>query len=388
MRNLNYFLLSISAAVVLAACGGGAGEQKTKITYSSMVTFGDSLSDVGTYKVGAIAATGGGKYTVNSATTKNWTELIAAQLGLSAPCAAQKGLDGLGGSAQFTVMPPTNQAGCLNYAQGGARVTESKGPGNKALEFTPTGGTSNGYATLGQLTVPLVTQVANHFTATARTTFAGTELITVAGGANDVFTQLQVLQALGGGNTAIALAAGWTGADLVAVGGGTSATALAVTKMGTAGTELANLVKNEMVAKGAKYILVATIPDMAQTPFGLSQDAGTRALIGSMVTTFNTNLKAGLAGAAGVVVVDAYAANQDQIANPGQHGLTNVTTPSCGATGNILGLNALTCTTTNVNPALGDVSKYLFSDSVHPSPYGYQLLAQLVTSKMTAAGWL
>ena len=32
-----------------------------------MVSYGDSLSDVGSYKVGAIEAAGGGKWTVNSA---------------------------------------------------------------------------------------------------------------------------------------------------------------------------------------------------------------------------------------------------------------------------------------------------------------------------------
>ena len=36
----------------------------------------------------------------------------------------------------------------------------------------------------------------------------------------------------------------------------------------------------------------------------------------------------------------------------------------------------------------GDVSKYQFADGVHPSPYGYQLLAEFVSSKMIAKGWL
>ena len=81
----------------LAGCGGGSdGNQKLRVSYSSLISFGDSLSDVGTYKVGTVAALGGGKYTVNSASDKNWTELIAAQLGVSAPCAAQTGPPGAG----------------------------------------------------------------------------------------------------------------------------------------------------------------------------------------------------------------------------------------------------------------------------------------------------
>ena len=81
----------LMAALALSACGGGGSDTATKLSFSSMVSFGDSLSDVGTYKVGAIAAVGGGKWTVNGTTTGpvNWTELLASQLNLPAPCAAQ-----------------------------------------------------------------------------------------------------------------------------------------------------------------------------------------------------------------------------------------------------------------------------------------------------------
>ena len=84
-------LLSTATAAILAACGGGSpGDQKLRIEYSSLVSFGDSLSDVGTHQVGGIIAMGGGQYTVNSPTAKNWTELLSAQMGLAAPCPAQK----------------------------------------------------------------------------------------------------------------------------------------------------------------------------------------------------------------------------------------------------------------------------------------------------------
>jgi len=96
MRHINYSL-TILAAAILAGCGGGnnATDPAPKIKFTSQVSFGDSLSDVGSYKVGTVAALGGGKYTINSATAKNWTEIVAAELGLPAPCAAQTGLDGL-----------------------------------------------------------------------------------------------------------------------------------------------------------------------------------------------------------------------------------------------------------------------------------------------------
>src|SRR5262245_58874360 len=98
-------VLSVMAAAVLAGCGGTSpepGEQSTKVKFASQVSFGDSLSDVGTYRVGTVAALGGGKFTINgdnsasnpALTGKNWTELMAAQAGLSAPCPAVTGLDG------------------------------------------------------------------------------------------------------------------------------------------------------------------------------------------------------------------------------------------------------------------------------------------------------
>jgi outer membrane lipase/esterase len=36
----------------------------------------------------------------------------------------------------------------------------------------------------------------------------------------------------------------------------------------------------------------------------------------------------------------------------------------------------------------GDTSHYLFADDVHPTPFGYQLLARLVLKRMVEAQWL
>src|SRR3954454_10761866 len=104
MRKTN-FALALLTAAALAACGGNGskgGDQTLKTKFCSQVTFGDSLSDVGTYAVGTVAQMGGGKFTINGNNTskeatltgKNWTELMAAQFGLPAPCAAQTGLQG------------------------------------------------------------------------------------------------------------------------------------------------------------------------------------------------------------------------------------------------------------------------------------------------------
>jgi phospholipase/lecithinase/hemolysin len=51
---------------------------------------------------------------------------------------------------------------------------------------------------------------------------------------------------------------------------------------------------------------------------------------------------------------------------------------------NALG-TSLVCNSSNV--VAGDVSKYLFADSVHLTPYGQQLIAQLVAKELVLAKW-
>jgi outer membrane lipase/esterase len=172
-----------AAALMVAACGGGGGEAvSSKVSFSGAVNFGDSLSDVGSYKVGTVAAVGGGKFTVNGTTAQNWTEILAKTYQLAAPCPAQTGLDG--NPALGLSVPVVNNATCFSYAQGGARVTNPVGPGNKLL-----GGTN---AALGQLTVPVSTQMSNHL-AKVGGSYKGTELVTVMAGGNDLFIQMGVL---------------------------------------------------------------------------------------------------------------------------------------------------------------------------------------------------
>jgi outer membrane lipase/esterase len=196
-----HFALALLTAAVLSACGGSDGtspsEQQLKTSFSSMVSFGDSLSDVGTYAVGNIKLAGGGKFTINGDSTatnatltgKNWTELMAKQFGLPAPCAAQTGLDGAAG-----VVAVVDHPECLSYAQGGARVTNPYGPEHKL-----TGPTATGF-----LTVPVVEQVTRHLTRNAGK-FSGTEVVFVTAGGNDALALLGQLQA---GATAAGQAAG------------------------------------------------------------------------------------------------------------------------------------------------------------------------------------
>jgi outer membrane lipase/esterase len=357
------WLAAAAVAAMLAGCGGGDGDQSARVEYGKLVAFGDSLSDIGSYAVGVVASMGGGKYTVNSADAKNWTELLAAQMGVAAPCAAQTGLNSaaaLGGP-----VATVNHSGCFGYAQGGARVTNPIGPGNAALLAL---GDSGG--ALGQLTDPVVNQIGRHLAATGGS-FSATDLVSVMAGGNDLFMNIATLQAT------------------VAAGGDPVAAATAaVTAMGVAGAELAGYVKALVVAKGATHVVVVNLPDASQTPGAATQDAATRALIQQMVQTFNTQLASGLADQTEtVLLVDAYTAGQDQVARPAQYGLTNVSLPACDLTGALASLpTSLVCTeATLISPS---TANFLFADGNHLTPYGYRLLAQLVTDRLAKKGWL
>lgn len=356
-------MVKTTIAVCLAVVGASAGAASAK--FSTIVSFGDSLSDVGTYKVSTLAAVGGGQYTVNAAAGgTNWTEVLSRRLAISAsPCAAQTGLNSV--IPGIPAVPVTNHPGCNSYAQGGARVTNPIGPGNVNLLPADPGGA------LGQLTDPVVNQIARHL-ANNGGVFSGKELVTVLAGGNDVFMNLAI----------VAGTAAATSNDPVAVA---AASAKAVAAMGQAGAELATLVKTQIVGKGARYVVAVTLPDLSQSPFALSKDVTTQALVATMVTTFNSQLKAGLVGVNRVLQVDAYAQGRLQTQFPQLFGLSNVNSPACDLTKTILP-TSLVCSANTV--VAGDVSRYQFADGVHPTPYAHKLLSTFVYLKLMAKGWL
>ena len=348
-------VIVLSLSIVLPAYAGDdaeKGSKRHKQKFETQISFGDSLSDVGTYAVGTIAALGGGEFTVNSAGVQNWTALMAAKFGLPAPCAAQTGLDG-DATLGLKVMPPVNHPGCTSYAQGGARVTNPIGVGNKL-----TGGVNE---TLGFLTVPVVAQIQNHLQRN-HGKFSDDDIVFVFAGANDVFFQLALLQA------------------------GAIDPNTAVTSIAVAANELAVAINTKIVAKGARHVVVLNIPDIAITPLGTNFDASTRGFVDYLVNTFNAQLKSGVAANNHVLYVDTYAESYSQYVNPGAYGLTNVTDTACDLTPekNPFG-SSLICTPYNLIPAI--TGNYLFADRVHPTPYGYGLIVNLVSKEMANKGW-
>ena len=376
-RIIKFGVVSSLLMALLAGCGGG--DDKTSI--ASVVSFGDSLSDVGTYKVGTVAALNGGKFTVNGTGGNVWTEFLAARLNTPSQCAARTGM--LPNAAGVTGGPVQDFANCFNYAQGSSRVTSSgTGPNGVALQ-------QYGQMNLGFMADSLNDQFNRHLTK-AGGAYAGRELVTVNAGGNDLFVQLEgVVSAAAGGAQAVAAGtiAGWSQSTIgtVTLGGSAASNAAAtaaVMAMGQAGIELAGYIKTLVIGKGAKYVLVRTLGDVNLTPFGLSLDAGTRSLITAMTQAFDGQLKAGLDGTSGVIILDDYALTTDVAANPGKYGFTNVTMQSCGP--NAFS-SSLVCNTGNL--IAGDTSHYAFADSVHPTPYSHQKEAEIALALLDAAGW-
>src|SRR3982751_1580987 len=209
MRNVSWLAIGIAAAL-LSACGGS----DDKVNFTQTVSFGDSLSDVGTYQVGTVAALGGGKFTVNGTGGKVWTEFLAADVGTPAQCAARTGL--LPNNPQITGAPVQDFPDCYNYAEGSARVTsEGSGPNGVALQQ------SLGQGNIGLLADSLKNQFERHL-AKVGGSYSGTELVTINAGGNDAFMQLAAVDAAAGGGqaaAATAAVAGWSPAVIATVTG-------------------------------------------------------------------------------------------------------------------------------------------------------------------------
>ncbi|MGC1818291.1 MAG: autotransporter domain-containing protein [Casimicrobiaceae bacterium] len=136
-----------AGAIAFVLCANPAFAQ-----FSNIYSFGDSLSDAGSFV--PVLPPGTGLFTTNPGPI--WIQVLARRYGLTAIPADQGGTD---------------------YAQGGARVTDLPG-----VPDSPPTGTAT----------PIAAQVSQLL---AHGALDGNALYTVWGGANDIFTQLGELQA-------------------------------------------------------------------------------------------------------------------------------------------------------------------------------------------------
>ncbi len=177
---------------------------------------------------------------------------------------------------------------------------------------------------------------------------------------------------------AAALYTVWSGAnDLLTLLQDPSLAAL--TAAGAVAADIAASVANEvaavtnLVADGARSVLVLNVPDLGKVP-ALAQQGTAVASVASILTaTFNRELASALHstnfGAAHVMLEDTFGIIDTAVARPARYGLTNVTDPVY--TGGLAQENG---TLASSNHGVQD--HYLFFDHVHPTEAGHSAIAQ------------
>lgn len=363
--------LALAAAALLAACGGGDSSPTT----TRVVSFGDSLSDLGTYTIATSQVPGtapyfGGRFTTNthtgytattsplSNTATIWVEWVAARVGVPITQAM------LGFATTRIPCPAAANAAlassCTAYGQGGSRVTNPLGWKKEQ----------------GALTDPLVAQVAAHLARFGK--FNDTDIVFAWTGGNDFLVQSRDL------------------------GLGQITPTAAVTNMATAGAELANLIKNQIVANGATRVAAMTMPDPGNTLGFSALPPANKAFLTQMTTAYNDALLAGLAGTT-VQIIDVAAWFADVVARPSTYGMANVTSTACDPTkmppasaGSALSCNtaAAALFTAAGLPNLSalrtgaSASTWFWADGVHPSTGGHKILGDFVIGKIKDFGWI
>ena len=395
MKTIRVLGLSLITAALLTACGGGddpyvagstptAGAPTTKGTFTAVVAFGDSLSDNGAYAPAtSLSGNGqppyfGGKFTTNGANGTVWVENLATRLGL-AITPAEVGFAGTSVKCPAAAVSASLAGTCTGYAQGGARVTDPNGIGKSG----------------GALTVPVVKQIENHLARFG--SFKDSDLIVVFAGANDVFTQFGAFTAKAT-QIQTAAAKGQIAQDEAQRQLFAAQTA-AQTEMKRAATELSGYVKNQILAKGGKYVAVLNLPDIADTPFGKSLPGSVQPVLTDLSLIFNLWLREGL-GNQPVKVVDTLSMFKDLYQNPAKYGIVNVSAPACDAVkiaaitgGKVTDGSSLFCNATPGVPFNGlragaDANTWAFADGVHPTTAGHKIFADVAFEQLKAYGWL
>jgi phospholipase/lecithinase/hemolysin len=384
--------LASAAFAALAACGGGGDNNSSSSSTPSggvklqVVSFGDSLSDVGTYMpaVQANVGTGGGRFTTNPG--EIWTQKVAEYYGGTLTPAY------VGGFGQ-----PLTAAGGLGYAQGGSRVDLQPGEG-----FAP----NNMAAT----TVPVTKQVTEYLS--AHNSFNSNQLVLMNGGANDIFVAVQAVSDAGTAAATQVLEGGGTpaAAQAAAAAASQAATLTELQAITTAATTFVGTVQ-KVVAAGATHVVVSNVPDIAQTPQGLAAGVQGQALINALVQTYNGVLKQGLASTSQVIYVDAYAWLDQMLASYQSLGFTVSNT---GTACNLTSMAASATTYATNNPSVlvpgqtaasfgssfasslfcspqtytvaGADQTYMFADLVHPTTHLQALFAQQAETQIAASG--
>jgi phospholipase/lecithinase/hemolysin len=369
-----------AAIAMLTACGGSDNNNNSSSTPAGgvklqVVSFGDSLSDVGTYAAFATANFGGGRFTTNPG--QIWTQNVAQYYGGTLAVA---NIGGFG--------TPLSPAGGLGYAQGGSRVTLQPGIGH-ATPGTPNADYSQA------TTIPINDQVTQYIGSYG--SFDANQLVLVNGGANDIFYDLGVEQATAAGIQAQLAAGAITPAQAVAAGA--AAQTAATTAISQAAIDLATVVGRVLQA-GATHVVVSAVPDIGGTPQGLaSADKGVT--LSEVTQLFNGTLQGALQASgllSKVIFVNAYTWVDGVQANFQANGFAvSNTGTACNLTAMIAAATklgqpdpsafgtSLFCSPQTYTVAGADQS-YMYADTVHPTTHLHALFSTFVEQQIAASG--
>jgi len=320
------FKKRILPAVLLSLFAGAGATSASAQQFSSVVFFGDSLTDDGYFRpvLSALGLPAPLVSTLGRFTTSPgpvWSELVSQYYGQA---------------------PAASNAGGLIFAQGGARVALPSAS-------TPTGAPQR----------PVTTQLGEYLAGNSGKADPN-GLFAIWAGANDIF---QTLAGVGAGAI-----------DPSAVTGILQTAAAA--EIGVVGA---------LKQAGARYIIVMALPDIGATPafqaLGPANAAGaTQASAGYNTALFTGLKQAGLK----VIPIDMYTFFGEIRANPSQYGFSNITTPVCQPFPPFsTSSDAFFCPPSAQSPANGSQT-YSFADGVHPTTASHALIAQFVESMITA----
>lgn len=422
-------LATLVFATLLTSCGGGGdgGSSNTGNKVSNVVSFGDSLSDIGTYAPVKVM-TAGVKFTTNPA--QIWTEIVAKAYGAElrpyefarfnkdyatdgdlsmSVTQISTGTSFAQGSARVSAIP-------ISLATGGSAPSASPlipgttaygvigvapaGPGDIVVGYSYNGATpfpaKSGVPTA--LTAVSVKDQISNYLASHGDTFNNDQLVLIQGGANDLFVALSTYKATG----KIAPDPATCGGSLlpyVTYNPLDPATDNIVT---CAAKEMALQLKR-LVDKGATKVVYASLPDVGNTPefvlYAMADPvtgAATKQFVTQLSAAYNAVVLASLKalGIDGQIrIFDTWKFFADSLSNPpaGTVSTPNAKFACVGPAnpGSPTGVTSLGCASAAAGGsglASADAPMtYFFADGVHPSELGHKLWGDAVASMALSA---
>ncbi|MDD2544794.1 MAG: SGNH/GDSL hydrolase family protein [Burkholderiaceae bacterium] len=313
-------------AGALLGCGGSEPPPNVQ----RVIVFGDSLSDLGTYKKRSVALgePSGGKFTVNPGPL--WVENVASYYGTTI---------GLNRTAGFGSAPTLE--GGTGYAEGGSRVAEQPGSNNTDATMGPNSGAS---------TLPVKDQITAHLQ--QKGAFNASDLVLVWVGTNDVFRPIGIAPV---------------------------APEVGVPQVQKAADDLAKELAR-LKANGALKIAVLNLDDLGKAPI-VAFSSAAQSYATALSAAFNARLATHVNGLGGVVLVDIQGLFSDVRTNPSKYGLSNLTGTACLPRTDISSYSAVCTKSTLVAPNANNT--YLYADTVHYTDKTNQIISDYVIGKVS-----